>query len=285
MPRKLTVQGKALLMTIVIFLAWWMLPLLLKAFLRASFFEFQAPSLVTVSYLKDLQDYWSNRLHSKRELIEAGVEQARLNAHLEIRSQRATQWEAEVGRLEALLQLPPLPDYRYEVARVVRRDSNAWWQRMIIRKGRRDGLVVGQAVIYAGGVVGKVEEVHTYTSVVELLTSPRFRVAAHLDGDLRPIQFQGGENQPLHAPKGFLSNVPPDVRVSTDDPLRIVSSRLGGVFPDGLTLGYVDRLETEKSGLFQKGEVRLDSRLLSLREVAVLVPLLDASGAPIRIEE
>lgn len=275
MPRKLTFQGKALLMTVLILGAWWMLPLIVKSFARLTFFEFQAPSITAVSYFKDLQDYWSTRNHSKNELIEAGVSLARLNAHYELRNQQGHQWEAEVARLEALLDLPRLTEYRYEVARVIRRETNAWWQRIMIRKGSRDGLKSGQAVVYAGGVVGRVVEVHTYTAVVELLTSPRFRVAAHLEGDLRPVQFQGGENQPLHAPQGYLSNVPPDIRVDPASPLRIVSSRLGGVFPDGLTLGTVTRLELEKNGLFQVGKVRLDPRLLSLREVAVLVPLLE----------
>ncbi|MFP4283184.1 MAG: rod shape-determining protein MreC, partial [Opitutales bacterium] len=148
-----------------------------------------------------------------------------------------------------------------------------WWQEFVIRKGRRDGVREGYAVVFAGGVVGRVKEVHTYTAVVELLTSPNFRVAAHFEGDLRPIQFQGGRNQPLSDPRGLLTNVPPDVHSPDNAPRRVVSSRLGGVFPDGLTLGYAERLELEENGLFQRGEARLDARLLSLREVAVLIPL------------
>lgn len=263
-------------MTTLLLAAWWFVPLVVKSFLKVTFFEFQAPSLAATSFLADIQDYWSSRTHSKTELIDAGAAIARLNANYELRNQEATQWENEVGRLEALLRLPPLPTHRYEVARVVRRDMNAWWQRMIIRKGSRDGLRVGQAVVYAGGVVGRLTEVHLYTAVVELLTSPDFRVAAHIDGDLRPVQFQGGDNQPLHQPEGFLFNVPPDIKVDPREPLHLVSSRLGGVFPDGLTLGIVERLEPEKNGLFQIGRVRLDSRLLSLREVAVLVPLVES---------
>jgi rod shape-determining protein MreC len=275
MPRKLTYQGRALLLSGLLLAAWWLLPLFFKSFARITFYEFQAPSLAALSYLKDLQDFWAGRNHSKNELLEVAIDLARLNAHYELRNQQATQWEAEVLRLESLFSLPRQPEYRYEVARVVRRESNAWWQQMIIRKGHRHGLSEGQAVVFGGGVVGRVREVHAYTAVVELLTSAQFRVAAHVEGDLRPVQFQGGDNQPLQAPGGFLANVPPDLRLNPAQPLRVVSSRLGGVFPDGLTLGYIDRLEPEKNGLFQVGQVRLDPRLHSLREVAVLVPLVD----------
>jgi rod shape-determining protein MreC len=55
-------------------------------------------------------------------------------------------------------------------------------------------------------------------------------------------------------------------------PRRIVTSGLGGVFPAGLFIGEITRLETSTDGLFKTGEVRLDSRLAELTEVTVLVP-------------
>jgi rod shape-determining protein MreC len=45
------------------------------------------------------------------------------------------------------------------------------------------------------------------------------------------------------------------------------------VFPPGLTLGTIGKLELGSDGLFQSGEVKLDDRLGSLTEVTVLVPL------------
>ena len=55
----------------IVVAAWLVVPVVLKTFLRASFFEFQAPLTVTASYARDLQEYWSLRLHSNEELIEA----------------------------------------------------------------------------------------------------------------------------------------------------------------------------------------------------------------------
>lgn len=275
MPRKLSFHAKAFVSTFVLLVIWWLVPVALKGFATAAFFEFTAPSTVALSYLKDLQDFWGNKLHSKEELLKAGVDQARLNAAYELRNQSAQAWETEVRRLESLLNLPSLPEHRYEVARVIRRDTNAWWQQIVIRKGSVHGIEVGQAVVYVGGVVGRISEVYAYSAVVELLTSPRFRVAAHLENDLRPLQFQGGENPPFQSPRAILLNVPPDIRPrnANEAPLRVVSSRLGGVFPDGLTLGYIDELERSQDGLFQSGKARVDERLLSLREVSVLIPL------------
>ena len=47
----------------------------------------------------------------------------------------------------------------------------------------------------------------------------------------------------------------------------------GGVFPGGLTLGMVTKVEPSTDGLFKNGEVQLDPNLSSLTEVTVLVPL------------
>ena len=56
-------------------------------------------------------------------------------------------------------------------------------------------------------------------------------------------------------------------------PLKLVSTRLGGTFPPGLMIGRVNWLEPGSTGIFQAGTVALDPSLLSLREVAVLIPL------------
>ena len=278
MSRKLTYQGKALLLGFLCIALWWVLPAVVKRFSRVGVYEFQAPSWVAMSYLKDLQAYWTDRNRTENELIEAGIDLARLNAAYELRNQQTDILEREVKALEGLLDLPSLPEYRYEIARVVRRDMNAWWQQIIIRKGRRHGIREGQAVVYAGGVVGRIEQVYEHTCVVQLLSSPNFRVAAHFENDLRPIQFNGGINQILHDPKASLNNVPPDIFIPANQSIRVISSRLGGSFPDGLTLGYVQSLSPDASGLFQSGIVTIDPRLLSIREVAVLIPFHESSS-------
>ena len=64
-----------------------------------------------------------------------------------------------------------------------------------------------------------------------------------------------------------------DVYASAATPKRIVTAGLGGVFPPGLVLGYVQDLELDTNGLFKSGTVLLDPRLNELHEVAVLVSL------------
>jgi rod shape-determining protein MreC len=257
----------------VILLVWIFLPLVLKTFTRATFFEIQAPLIVADSYVRDLQTFWSNRLHSKDELLKAGQQVAGLIAQYDFSTQQSQQMQAEILRLENLLNLPPMPSFRYEPARVARRDFSGWWQRMIIRKGDNYGITTGAPVIFAGGVVGRITEVHRYTSVVDLITSPTFRLAATVSGDNRPVSYQGGLNDSFKSPRGTVDYVPLDIYASRTLTKRLVTSGLGGVFPPGLSIGEITNLESGADGLFKLGEVQLDERLGSLTEVTVLVPL------------
>jgi rod shape-determining protein MreC len=180
----------------VVIALWLIVPAAVKSLARATFFEFTAPVLASASYVRDLQEYWSLRAHSKPQLIEAGRDLARVNASYDVTVQRNVQLEGELARLEPMLHLPPVPGYRLEVARVAERDlASGWWQRLVIRKGRNAGIPVGAPVVFGGGVVGRIAEVGAYTSVVELISNPGVRLAAVVEGDTRPISYAGGDNR------------------------------------------------------------------------------------------
>lgn len=275
MPFKRFDQARPFVTLGVIVALWALLPVAIKGFLRASFFELTAPVTIAASRVHDLQEFWSLRLHSKSELIEAGRDLARLNSSYEMAVQQNAELQTEIARLESLLRLPSFQAYRYEHARVARRDFSGWWQRIVIRKGRNFGIPVGAPVVFTGGVVGRVAEVHLTTSVVELISNPTIRLAGVVEGDPlgRPISFQGGVNLTFAPPTGVVEFVPLDIIATPNSPKRLVTSGLGGVFPPGLTLGTITRAELGSDGLFKSGEVKLDERLGSVSEVTVLVPL------------
>ena len=265
-------QARPFLSLGIIVLAWLLLPVAVKSFLRVTFFELQAPVQVTASYVRDLQEFWAERSHSKDELIEAAHQLRHAYAGYEFQAQQAEARQSEIARFESLLRLPSNPKYRFEPARVCRRDLSGWWQQLTIRKGSNYDLPVGAPVVYGGGVVGRVREVRLYEADVDLVSSPRLRLAATFENDTRPVSYQGGNNPPLAPARGIVEFVPPDIVAYSSTPLRLVTSGLGE-FPPGLTIGYVPRLETSPDGLFQSGEVSLDRRLTELTEVTVLVPL------------
>ena len=123
MPPKRFDQARPFLTLILVVVAWLIVPLVIKSFTRATFFEFQAPVSVAASYARDLQEYWTLRLHSNNDLIAAGKDLAGVANTYEVAAQTNTELQAEIARLQDLLKMPPYAEYRSEYARVVRREQ------------------------------------------------------------------------------------------------------------------------------------------------------------------
>jgi rod shape-determining protein MreC len=264
-------QARPFVVLAVALVVWLVVPVAFRSFARMSFFEMTAPVAAASSYVADVQHFWELRLHTKNELIEAGRDLARLNASYSLAAQQNGELQAQIDRLQSLLHMPQSDRFRYEHARVIQRDFSGWWQRMVIRKGSDYGIMVGSPVVYSGGVVGRVSEVHAYTSVVELISDPGLRIAAVVDGDTRPISYQGASNQVFGSARGVIEFVPLDVYASASAPKRLATSGLGGTFPPGMTIGQIVHVESSADGMFKTGEVALDPRLAELTEVTVLV--------------
>ena len=270
MPKERKQKFRPLFILGLVLLSWILIPSFFKTFTENFFYEFQAPAWVGGSFARDVQKFWTGKIQSKKDLIEEGRDLARLNATLQFQVQQIDSLAAKVDRYENLFDLPSLPTYQAEVGRIARRDTNGWWQELTIRKGRNFGIPEGAPVVFAGGVVGKVREVYMTTSVIDLITSPNIRLAAVFEGDKRPVLYQGTISGPFTSPKGSVLNVPTDIQINKDHPRRLITSGLGGVFPSGLTIGWVWNLNASKDGLFQSGEVILAKDLNALREVAIL---------------
>ncbi len=252
----------------------WFAPSTVKRFFAETFYEFDAPVAVASSRVRDLARYWEMRSRSKHELIEAGRDAARVSGALQFEAQQYNALREENMRLERMLGLPSRPETRTVVARVARRDIGLWWQQIIVRRGKSDGIREGCPVVDAYGVVGRVRTVHLTTSVVELISSPSFRISAYIAGSDYPVTFRGASSGPLHRPSGIIRDIPSDFPSEFNQRVPVVTTGIGGVFPAGLTLGVISKnLELTEDGLFYEAPVELRPHLATLEEVAILVPI------------
>lgn len=254
--------------------AWWALPGAVRRISRESFYEFQAPFFIAESRLKDLRRYWELSSRPNDTLIADGRDLARSNADLTVRLAETRSLREENKRLEDALGLPSKPMLRQVVARVAQRDISRWWSHVILAKGRNHGVRQGCAVVNGGGVVGRVTLVHAMTCEVELVTDPAFRISANLDGENRAVVYHGATSVPFAPPRGMVTHIPADYKNETGGPPRLVTSGLGGVFPDGL---YIGTLEAEPrnttDGLFKESAVLVRPDISDLQEATVLVPV------------
>ena len=255
------------------------MPPIVRGISNSVFEEFRAPLDTIPAQLRDLEVFWLKNANSKNKLQEAGRDLARINAANELKLRQYNENLGELERYKNLLDLPSYVEYRGEIARVVRRDMNAWWQQIYIRKGSKHGIKPGYGVVYGGGVVGRISEViDENLSVVELVSSVDFRMAAQFEGDDRPVIYQGsGGTLIFQRAKGFVRDVPTDV--NTNIPRRLITSSLAGTFPAGLPIGDVRELVLDVDELFKTGLVDLSVNLSSINEVMVLIPLKKDDGS------
>lgn len=251
---------------------WWITPSLLKHWTQSAFEEFQAPIWVASHQLDKVAGSLVNKTQSKQALLETIADLKRENTYYRHIVRLNESYKTEINRLESMLRLPSRDHYRYELAHVIQRNIGSWWQSIRINKGAKHGLVEGDAVIFIGGVVGRVAQTQYYTSRVDLLSNHNFRISASFLNDQRPLHYQGNGTNLWGQALGKIKNAPQDLKTDSINPLQLVTTGLGGTFPAGIPIGTVPWLEPDNTGMFQAGGVHLDKRLLGIKEVAVLVP-------------
>ena len=276
-------QGaRASYVALAIFVALWILvPSAVRRFNREAFVEFQAPALHLVGKSRDLATFWEKKSRSSEELVAAGRDLARINAALELKLKGLEDIRRENTRLREVTRYNVPADYLSVVARVATRDSSSWWQRIVIRKGRNDGIRPGAPVVFGDTVVGRVTAVHLTTSEVDLVTSPGFRCTAYLEGDdqNRIVLINGVAANSLGTAKARVSVIPYDYLLPAGTPARVTTTGMGGVFPSGLTLGYLDGgAYATQVGNFKESLLVPSRDLYNLQEVSVLVPIIQTPG-------
>lgn len=261
--------------------AWILLPSAVRRFNREAFVEFQAPALHLAGKSRDLATFWEKKSRSTEELVAAGRDLARINAALELKLKGLEDIRRENQRLREVTRYNVPAEYLSVVARVATRDSSSWWQRIVIRKGRNDGIRPGAPVVFGDTVVGRVTAVHLTTSEVDLVTSPGFRCTAYLEGDdqNRIVLVNGVAANSLGTAKARVSVIPYDYLLPAGTPARVTTTGMGGVFPSGLTLGYLDGgAYATQVGNFKESLLVPSRDLYNLQEVSVLVPLIQTPG-------
>jgi rod shape-determining protein MreC len=264
-------------------ICWWVLPASVKIFTQTAFREFQAPIWNLASRLDDLTNYWGHLSDSKKTLISKGKDLSRLEADIKFKHFREGELMSEIKRLQSLektiselnktIKLDPSKRFRSVNARVTIRKMNGWWQQMTIRKGLNESISLGDGVLFNEGALGRIIHVDSRSSEIELITNPNFRIVAHFEKDNRPVTYQGNGINVGGQAHGLVMDVPHDIQTSKKNPLKLVTSSLGGNFPKGIPIGVVYELEGDNNGLFKMGKVIINKKITEVLEVAVLSEL------------
>jgi rod shape-determining protein MreC len=217
---------------------------------------------------------WFRESVSSRGTLRA--DKAKLEAELRLanfRLQRYEALEAETQRLRALRENTAEVANRFIVGNIMDLDIDAFRERMLVDKGARDGVFVGQAVLDAGGVFGQVARVEELTSEVILVSDATHAIPVQVNRNgLRTIAVGTGDMSRLKLP--YLST---SADVVAGD--LLVTSGLGGGFPAGYPVGTVAEVKRDPAQSLADVEVRPAAALDRSREV-MFVWLKPAAAAP-----
>lgn len=164
---------------------------------------------------------------------------------------------------------------RYTSAAVILRDPTATREIVVLDRGQRHGISLGQPVLGPGAtLVGIVIEVHSATSRVRLLNDTDSAVTALVQSSRTPGALVGGDGTLR------LDFVPIDASVMPGD--LVLTSALGGNLPGGLLIGRVVAVSVDPRALFQEIEVEPLADYARLERVLVLTDFLasDPGGGP-----
>lgn len=197
-----------------------------------------------------------------RENAALRLENARLESEASALRERALASEQVASLIEAAG-----PEVGRSVAApVLLRDPSPAREVLVIGRGRRDGVAVGQPALGPGPtLVGVVAQVEERTARVRLLSDRASAVTVLLERSRTPAALAGEGRTAALA----LELVPVGVGGVEGD--LVLTSALGGRLPAGLPVGRVRRAVAREPELFQTIEVAPLTDYARLEHVLVLV--------------
>ncbi|CAM3823481.1 rod shape-determining protein MreC [Mesobacillus zeae] len=218
--------------------------------------------------LEDLQDTYDENKKLKKHLDDMAQLEAKVYS-----------LQKENKELKDILDKKgSLQDYKPMQATVIARSPDRiWHEKIIINKGKSDGVKKNMAVMTSRGLIGKIKSTTPFTSTVQLMSGsdPTNRISAALQSDKQIYGTIDGydEQKKLLLLKGL----PFDSKIKKGQ--NVVTSGLGGVFPPNVPIGKVQKVEPGELGLNQTAYIKPDADFYDIQHVMVLKRLMPSPPA------
>jgi rod shape-determining protein MreC len=219
--------------------------------------------------VRDLFGWFDDTLHAKKDSdkLKKQVAQWRAAAIANAYDKRKL---AELEKLTGLDKELGLNDMAPVTSRVIARSPTVWYSTITIDKGTSDGVRREQPVLTGDGLVGTVQDVTGNAAIVKLITDAGSGVTAAVDA----TGVWGIVQPAVGAPNDLrLENVRHGDQIKRGQTLVTSgssSSRLPSLFPPGIPIGQVTKVDPEELDVYQRVHVRPFAQLRRLDYVQVL---------------
>lgn len=254
-------------------LVWifWFSPETVQVVQRGALAVF-APFMSGSEKIERTIDEFGDDKRSPRELRKRLDVLERESAMLRLENERLHDLTEENRTLRQALNYVENSPLSLVSARVINRKGPTWYRTLVIDQGSRADITVDSPVIVPveneAALVGKVAQVGEDSSVVILLSDEVCQVSARVMGTTEQGILSGQRGALNAAPELKLRYVSKDAAISPGD--VVISSGVGGVFPENLLLGQVKE--------FTRGPIAGEAAVTSKVDFAVLKNVFVVSG-------
>ncbi|MEH7112086.1 rod shape-determining protein MreC [Neobacillus niacini] len=219
------------------------------------------PAHLVAGFFENLQDL-QNTYEENKELKSRMEKLVSLEAQVQELEKDNKELRDILGEEETLRDFEPLQ------ATVIGRNPDRWHEMIIINKGKTDGIKKNMAVVTAHGLIGKVKTVNQFSSTVQLLSAmdPKNRISAIVQGETNVNGLVEGYDKEKKAL--LIKAIPSGVEIKKGQ--NVITSGLGGVFPQGLQIGKVIDVMPDQYGLNQTALVEPGADFYDLENIIVI---------------
>jgi rod shape-determining protein MreC len=244
----------------------------LRGVLALAAYPLQRAATAPVDFLRTVGDYFS----TQAQLFEDNATLRAKNLALSQAAQRYETAEAEAAQLRRMIGAAEKLAVKSTPAEILYGGRDPYSHKIFINLGERQGVKPGSPVADEAGVVGQVTRVHPLVSEVTLITDQDHVVPVQVvRNGLRAIAFGGGPSGMLE-----LRFTAGNAEIQNGD--RLVTSGIDGIYPAGLPVATVVRIERDAEHSFARVICRPAAGVDRGRFVLVLS---DETARPPRPEE
>ena len=226
------------------------------------------PFTAVLSWTSARTDSVADVMDGPRDLTTARSEIAEMEARIEALERENEELREIQGEYQLLLDLfnraRQAPDMERLTANVIGRDTSPAVQSMIIDRGKEDSLQVGMPVESARGLVGQLFRVSNNAAQVVLITDNASSIPVRLGSSRATGLVRGGG---IGGPM-VIEWV--DLKHQIEVGELVLTSGLGGKFPEDLIVGRVIEVDRREAELFQRAIVQPAVDFDSLEMVFVI---------------
>ncbi|ARK31591.1 rod shape-determining protein MreC [Halalkalibacter krulwichiae] len=223
---------------------------------------FTKPAYAIAGFFENVRDI--QHIYEENKILKS-----RLDEYAQISVERNL-LRNENETLKDMLELDEsLNDYLMRSAVVIHRSPDRWSEYIGLNRGSEHGIEPNMGVVDSkGGLIGKVKTVSEFSSRIQLLSDNdrTNRVSAMISMDQPEYGFIEGYDEEA----GLLIMRKIDLEADIEEGQTVVTSGKGGVYPSGLLIGEIVRVEPDEYGLTQNAYIEPTADFFAIDYVYII---------------